>query len=119
MKVVLSIKLIYFTARKNASWFYTNFVFLQPKHSSLEKRLKNTFGWARVDVLVMLIGCVVFCSLCFSSVIEAIQILLHISHHDEAHSPIVVFAIGAFGLVLNGLAYVLIGGKIHIYYYIM
>ncbi|KAK7588138.1 hypothetical protein V9T40_005383 [Parthenolecanium corni] len=84
--------------------------YFSPKHSSLEKRLKNTFGWARVDVLVMLIGCVVFCSLCFSSVIEAIQILLHISHNDEAHSPIVVFAIGAFGLVLNGLAYVLIGG---------
>ncbi|XKL64428.1 hypothetical protein PGB90_004514 [Kerria lacca] len=80
------------------------------KQKASEKRLKNTFGWARIDVLVMLIGCVVFSALCFSNVIEAVQTLLHISHHDEMHYPIPVFCVGLIGLVLNGLCYLLIGG---------
>ncbi|XP_065201708.1 calcium/manganese antiporter SLC30A10 [Planococcus citri] len=80
------------------------------KRNASERRLRNTFGWARIDVLVMLIGCVVFASLCFSLVIEAVQTLLHISHHDEMHYPIPVFCVGAFGLTLNGLSYLLIGG---------
>lgn len=73
--------------------------------------MKNTFGWARIDVLVMLIGCVVFAALCFSTVIEAVQTLLHISHHDQMHYPVYVFFVGAAGVVLNGLCYLLIGGE--------
>ncbi len=62
----------------------------------------------------MLIGCVTFSSLCFSNIIEAIQTLLHISHNDEMHYPIPVFCVGAFGLVMNGLSYLLIGGIVNI-----
>ncbi|KAJ4452131.1 hypothetical protein ANN_03649, partial [Periplaneta americana] len=78
--------------------------------SSEEKKLKNTFGWARIDVLVMLIGCVFLASLCFSLVVEALQTLVHIEHHDEMHHPIPVMCVGACGLLLNGLCYLLIGG---------
>ncbi|KAJ9595555.1 hypothetical protein L9F63_013264, partial [Diploptera punctata] len=75
-----------------------------------EKRLKNTFGWARIDVLVILVGCVFLASLCFSLLVEALQTLLHIEHHDEMHQPIPVMCVGATGLLLNGLCYLLIGG---------
>jgi hypothetical protein len=76
-----------------------------------EKKLKNTFGWARIDVLVMLSCFVFLASLCFSLVVEAVQTLVHIEHQDEMHHPISVMCVGASGLLLNGLCYLLIGGK--------
>ncbi|XP_046666802.1 uncharacterized protein LOC124358546 [Homalodisca vitripennis] len=75
-----------------------------------ERQLRNTFGWARVDVIVMLIGCVFLASLCFSVLVEALQTLVHISHHDEMHAPIPVLIVGILAMVLNLLAYLLIGG---------
>jgi zinc transporter 1 len=63
-----------------------------------------------VEVLVMLIGAVFLASLCFSLVVEAVQTLFHIGHIDEMHHPVPVMAVGALGLLLNGLCYVLIGG---------
>ncbi|KAF4523603.1 hypothetical protein B566_EDAN014577 [Ephemera danica] len=82
----------------------------QQAPGSSERRLRNTFGWARVEVLVMLIGAVFLASLCFSLVVEAVQTLFHIGHIDEMHNPIIVMAVGALGLLLNGLCYILIGG---------
>lgn len=75
-----------------------------------EKKLKNTFGWARIDVMTMLICCVFLASLVFSLLVEAIQTLVHIDHSDEMHQPVLVFATGCLGLILNGICYVLIGG---------
>lgn len=86
-----------------------------------EKSLKNTFGWARVDILTMVICCTFLTSLCFSIVVEVIQTLFHINHHgdhmehqdeDDYHLFTYEFCIilGALGLVLNGISYLLIGG---------
>lgn len=75
-----------------------------------ENKLKNTFGWARIDVMTMLMCCVFLASLIFSLLVEAIQTLVHIDHNDEMHQPVLVFATGCLGLVLNGICYVLIGG---------
>lgn len=84
-----------------------------------EKSLKNTFGWARVDILTMVICCTFLTSLCFSIVVEVIQTLFHIDHHgdhmdhaEEYHLFTYEFCIilGALGLVLNGISYLLIGG---------
>ncbi|KAJ8919610.1 hypothetical protein NQ315_002232 [Exocentrus adspersus] len=75
-----------------------------------EKKLKNTFGWARIDVIVMLICCVFLASLSFSIFVEALQTLVHIDHHDASHHPLLVLCVGAIGLVLNGICYLLIGG---------
>ena len=66
-------------------------------NSTRERRLRNTFGWARVEVLVMLIGTVFLASLCFSLVVEAVQTLCHIGHMDEMHHPIPVMVVGATG----------------------
>lgn len=79
--------------------------------STREKSLKNTFGWARLDVIFMLICCVFLASLSFSLVVEALQTLVHINHQDEMHYPIPVMCVGALGILLNGICYVLIGGK--------
>ncbi|KAK6637466.1 hypothetical protein RUM44_007883 [Polyplax serrata] len=75
-----------------------------------ESSLKNTFGWARIDILVMLIGCIFLASLGFSVLVEAVQTLIHIDHHDEMHFPLVIVMVGAVGLLLNGFCYILIGG---------
>lgn len=75
-----------------------------------ENKLKNTFGWARIDVIGMLICCVFLASLCFSILVEALQTLVHIDHHDEMHHPIPVLCIGTVGLFLNGICYLVIGG---------
>ncbi|GFG32301.1 hypothetical protein Cfor_02698 [Coptotermes formosanus] len=95
-------KMGYVTDIKETDW--------QKCECSEEKKLKNTFGWARIDVLVMLSGCVFLASLCFSLVVEALQTLVHIKYRDEMHHPIPVMCVGASGLLLNGLCYLLIGG---------
>nr|XP_023027638.1 zinc homeostasis factor 1 [Leptinotarsa decemlineata] len=78
--------------------------------SNQEKKLRNTFGWARVDVVFTLICCVFLASLSFSIFVEALQTLIHIDHHDEMHHPIWVLCLGAAGLLMNGICYLLIGG---------
>ncbi|XP_059480117.1 uncharacterized protein LOC132199433 isoform X3 [Neocloeon triangulifer] len=75
-----------------------------------ERKLKNTFGWARIEVLLMMVGTVFLASLCFSLIVEAVQTLFHIGHSDAMHYPLHVMIIGACGLILNGACYFLIGG---------
>lgn len=75
-----------------------------------ENKLKNTFGWARIDVISMLICCVFLLSLCFSVLVEALQTLVHIDHFDEMHYTVWVMCTGFAGILLNVLCYVTIGG---------
>ncbi|EZA54363.1 zinc transporter 1 [Ooceraea biroi] len=83
---------------------------LSTKTKESDKRLKNTFGWARIDIVTMLVCCVFVASFCFSLLIEALQTLVHIDHLDEMHHPLPVLCIGASGILLNVLCYILIGG---------
>jgi solute carrier family 30 (zinc transporter), member 1 len=90
----------------------------QQHQQQTNQSLKNTFGWARVDVLFMVIVCTFLTSLCFSVVVEVIQTLSHVNHNDhiehkdEFHSYAyeICIVLGALGLVLNGISYLLIGG---------
>ena len=84
---------------------------LQCTHLHPEKKLKNTFGWARIEVVLMLGGCVFLASLSFSLVVEALQTLIHIDHQDPMHQPISVFIIGLFGILIHGLCCLLLGGE--------
>uniref|UniRef100_A0A1B0DDC1 Cation efflux protein transmembrane domain-containing protein n=1 Tax=Phlebotomus papatasi TaxID=29031 RepID=A0A1B0DDC1_PHLPP len=72
--------------------------------------LRNTFGWTRIDLLTMMIVCIFLASLCFSLLVEALQTLIHIDYADTMHHPIPVLIVGATGLILNGICYLLIGG---------
>ncbi|ERL91925.1 zinc homeostasis factor 1 isoform X2 [Dendroctonus ponderosae] len=78
--------------------------------SKREKRLRNTFGWTRIDVITTLICCVFLASFSFSIYVEAFQTLVHIDHQDAMHQPISALCVGVAGLLLNGLCYLLIGG---------
>ncbi|XP_017955667.1 zinc transporter 1 isoform X2 [Drosophila navojoa] len=80
------------------------------KRESREMKLRNTFGWARIDILTMLIVFIILASLSFSLIVEALQTLVHIDHQDTMHLPIPVMMLGCVGLILNGLTYLLIGG---------
>ncbi|KAH8300422.1 hypothetical protein KR018_004926 [Drosophila ironensis] len=80
------------------------------KQEFREEKLRNTFGWARIDILTMLIVFIILASLSFSLVVEALQTLVHIDHKDTMHLPIPVMMLGFVGLILNGLTYLLIGG---------
>ncbi|CAK9832858.1 Zinc transporter 10 [Anthophora retusa] len=80
------------------------------KQSRSDRRMKNTFGWARIDIVTMLVCCVFLASLCFSLLVEALQTLIHIDHLDEMHHPMLVLTIGACGILLNAFCYILIGG---------
>ena len=80
------------------------------KQSRSDRRMKNTFGWARIDIVTMLVCCVFLASFCFSLLMEALQTLVHIDHLDEMHHPMPVLAIGASGILLNAFCYILIGG---------
>uniref|UniRef100_A0A1I8PUT3 Cation efflux protein transmembrane domain-containing protein n=1 Tax=Stomoxys calcitrans TaxID=35570 RepID=A0A1I8PUT3_STOCA len=73
-----------------------------------EMDTRNTFGWARLEILTMLIVCITLASLSFSLLVEALQTLVHIDHQDSMHLPIHVMIVGVVGLLLNGL--ILIGG---------
>ncbi|XP_059216069.1 uncharacterized protein LOC106082928 isoform X2 [Stomoxys calcitrans] len=75
-----------------------------------EMDTRNTFGWARLEILTMLIVCITLASLSFSLLVEALQTLVHIDHQDSMHLPIHVMIVGVVGLLLNGLTYILIGG---------
>ncbi|XP_066244977.1 proton-coupled zinc antiporter SLC30A1 [Euwallacea similis] len=78
--------------------------------SKQENKLRNTFGWARIDVITMLMCCVFLASFSFSVYVEALQTLVHIDHQDAMHQPVSVLCIGSAGLLLHGLCYLLIGG---------
>ncbi|KAL0111664.1 hypothetical protein PUN28_013093 [Cardiocondyla obscurior] len=80
------------------------------KESCSDRRMKNTFGWARIDILTMLVCCVFLASFCFSLLMEALQTLVHIDHLDEMHHPLPVLCIGVSGILLNTFCYILIGG---------
>lgn len=82
----------------------------QQHQGAHEHTLRNTFGWTRIDILTMLIVCIFLAALCFSLLVEAVQTLIHIDHQDTMHHPLAVIIVGAFGLLLNGVVFLLIGG---------
>lgn len=73
-----------------------------PTQETQLMKLKNTFGWARIDVVSTLMCCVFLASFSFSIFVEALQTLVHIDHQDEMHYPITVFCIGEFTCNVRG-----------------
>ena len=69
---------------------------------------KNTFGWARAEVLGALVNSVFLVALCFTIFIEAIQRLTHAHKIEQVDSMIYV---GVAGLVVNILGLILFSGQ--------
>ncbi|RWS13508.1 Zinc/cadmium resistance protein-like protein [Dinothrombium tinctorium] len=77
---------------------------------SNESTLKNTFGWARIEVLGALFNMIFFAALCFSVTVEGIQSLAHTAH--EATKPsyprLLIFG-GGIGFFLHIISYLVVG----------
>jgi len=59
---------------------------------------KNTFGWARAEVLGALVNAVFLVALCFSITVESLK---RFHEPEEIHEPKVILGVGSLGLVVN------------------
>ncbi|XP_071633063.1 proton-coupled zinc antiporter SLC30A1 isoform X1 [Temnothorax longispinosus] len=71
--------------------------FLSVKMSP-KKWSKNTFGWARAEVLGALVNAVFLVALCFSITVEACKRFIEV---EEIHEPKLLVGVGALGLLVN------------------
>lgn len=65
---------------------------------SPKKWSKNTFGWARAEVLGALVNAVFLVALCFSILVEAFKRFIEI---EQIHEPQLIVIVGAVGLIVN------------------
>ncbi|KPM06093.1 zinc transporter 1-like protein [Sarcoptes scabiei] len=65
---------------------------------SPKKWSKNTFGWARAEVLGALINAVFLIALCFSIIIESLK---RIVDPENLHNPLLILVVGIVGLAIN------------------
>jgi zinc transporter 1 len=59
---------------------------------------KNTYGWARAEVLGALVNAVFLVALCFSITIESAK---RFYEPEEIHNPKLILIVGALGLLVN------------------
>lgn len=75
---------------------------------SPKKWSKNTFGWARAEVLGALVNAVFLVALCFSITVEACKRFIEV---EEIHEAEMLLAVGVIGLVVNLIGLFLFHGK--------
>ncbi|KPJ20370.1 Zinc transporter 1 [Papilio machaon] len=76
-----------------------------------EGRLRNTFGWARIEVVGRLSVHVLFASFAFSLVVNALQLGVHSSHVQPPRYPKVIIGTAVLGLLLYTINYMLLAGR--------
>jgi len=59
---------------------------------------KNTFGWARAEVLGALVNAVFLVALCFSITVESLK---RFYEPEEIHNPQLILWVGTMGLIVN------------------
>lgn len=75
---------------------------------SPKKWSKNTFGWARAEVLGALINAVFLIALCFSIIIESLK---RIVDPENLHNPLLILVVGIVGLAINVIGLGLFHGE--------
>lgn len=75
---------------------------------SPKKWSKNTFGWARAEVLGALVNAVFLVAICFSITIEACKRFIEM---EPIHEPKLLVIVGVIGLLINVVGLVLLYGK--------
>lgn len=75
---------------------------------SPKKWSKNTFGWARAEVLGALVNAVFLVAICFSITIEACKRFIE---KEPIHEPKLLVVVGVIGLLINVVGLVLLFGK--------
>jgi len=71
---------------------------------------KNTFGWARAEVVGALVNAVFLFALCFSIFVEAIKRFMVI---EPLKDPVLILIVGGTGLVINVIGLFLFGHHGH------
>lgn len=69
---------------------------------------KNTFGWARAEILGALVNSVFLVALCFSISVEACKRFIEI---EDIHDPQLLVVTGSLGLLVNVIGLFLFHGK--------
>lgn len=83
---------------------------------SKEQTLKNTFGWARIEVLGMLVNMTFLVAITFSLVVEGIQQLVHSSHEiSEPTNYYLLCVFGVSGLLSNLLYFMIVSGRVTLF----
>ena len=82
---------------------------------SPKKWSKNTFGWARAEVLGALVNAVFLVALCFSITVEACKRFVE---YEEIHQPQNLLIVGALGLLVNIIGLFLFHGKYCIIFFV-
>lgn len=75
---------------------------------SPKKWSKNTFGWARAEVLGALVNAVFLVALCFSITIEACKRFIE---EEQIHEPKLLVIVGVIGLLVNIVGLLLLFGN--------
>lgn len=78
---------------------------------SPKKWSKNTFGWARAEVLGALVNAVFLCALCFSILVESVK---RFYKPETIHDPQLILVVGISGLLVNVIGLFLFKGKGHV-----
>ncbi|XP_053599609.1 proton-coupled zinc antiporter SLC30A1 [Plodia interpunctella] len=76
-----------------------------------EGRLRNTFGWARIEVVGRLSVHVLFASFALALVVNALQLGVHSSHGQPPRYPKVIVGSAVIGLFLYIINYMLLAGR--------
>lgn len=77
---------------------------------SPKKWSKNTFGWARAEVLGALVNAVFLVALCFSITVEACKRFIEVEMIHDAQLLVIV---GGIGLLVNLIGLLLFHGKFY------
>jgi len=80
---------------------------------SPKKWSKNTFGWARAEVLGALVNAVFLVALCFSITVEACKRFIEV---EEIHQAKLLVGVGALGLLVNVIGLCLFHGKLLLFH---
>lgn len=75
---------------------------------SPKKWSKNTFGWARAEVLGALVNAVFLVALCFSITVEACKRFIEV---EKIHDAQLLVIVGGVGLLVNVIGLFLFHGK--------
>ncbi|XP_026326518.1 zinc transporter 1 [Hyposmocoma kahamanoa] len=81
------------------------------ENTGREGRLRNTFGWARIEVVGRLCVHVLFASFTLALVVNALQLGVHSSHGQPPRYPRVIVGSAVIGLLLHALNYMLLAGR--------
>nr|XP_026491259.1 zinc transporter 1 [Vanessa tameamea] len=76
-----------------------------------EGRLRNTFGWARIEVVGRLSVHILFASFALALVVNALQLGVHSSHVQPPRYPRVIVSSAVIGLLFNAINYMLLAGR--------